>query len=107
MVGADNRDSLAPIPPHVGRKHRLVRDLEATGVLARHVLEGEHRYDPGGCLRGLGVDRLDARVWIWAANCRTPQHPVHLEVRRIGEVTTDLLHGIGSPHPVADTTAGC
>jgi len=105
MLGGDQRDCLAPIAHHVGRKHRLIRDLEAIGVLARHILEGEHRFDPWGCLRGLGVDRLDARVWMRASNCRTPQHPVHLEVRRIREVAADLLHGIGSPHSVADTTA--
>ena len=47
LLGGDERDRLAVVAHAVGGQHGLVGELEAVGLLARHVRVGEHGVDAG------------------------------------------------------------
>ena len=102
MVGRDERHRLAPVADVIGREDWLVFDLEPVHVLAPHVLVRQHGSHAGHGPRLGGVDVDDPRVRVRAAHCRAPQHPLGLQVGRIGEGAAHLRHAVRAAHALAD-----
>ena len=102
VVGGDERDRLAPVADEVESEHRLVLDLEAVELLAGHVLVSQHGFHARhrACLRG--VDRHEARIRVWAAHRRAPEHALGMKVRRVGEGAADLGRAVGAADAFAD-----
>ena len=88
----------------VDREHRLVGDLEAVRLRARHVGVRQHGVDAGQS-EGCGdVDRENAGVGVRAADGVAPEHARRLEVAREGELALGLGHGVGADDALADAT---
>ena len=90
VLGGDERDGLAVVAHPVDGEHGLVRELEAVGLRARHVVVREHRVDARHRRRGRDVDRDDARVGVRAPQRVPPEHPGGLQVARVRELARHL-----------------
>ena len=72
VLGRHKRDGLPPVAHDLGGEHRLVLDLEAVKIAARHILVGEHRFHAGHHASLHRVDRDDPGVRMRAAYRRAP-----------------------------------
>ena len=104
MIGGNQGHRLTPVADDIDREHRLVLDLEAVHLSAGHVPVREHGLHAGQCERFRRVDGDDARVRVWAAHRRPPQHPVDGKVRRVREGAADLERPVRPLRRVADTS---
>ena len=97
LVRGDDRDGLAEVADAVDRQHGLVRELEAVGLRAGHVLVREHRMNAGQRQRLREIDRDDPCVNVRAPDRPTPEHPGRAEIARERELAGDFRHGVGAP----------
>ncbi len=105
VVGGDQRDRLALVAHHADGQHRLVGELQAVAVLARHVLGGQHGLHPGHRHCRADVDRLDPRVRVRAAQRRPPQHVLGPQIRGVGELSAHLDRTVRAQRGFADAAA--
>ncbi len=89
----DCRDALALVADDAVGERGLVLDERAELGL-RHVLLRVDREDAGDLLGLEGVDRLDTRVRIWAAQDLAPEHPGQVHVVGVRRLARDLLAGV-------------
>ena len=101
-LGGYDRHRLPVVANTVDGQYRLVRDLEAVGLGARHVGVGQNGVDAGHSEGGGEVDREDARVRVRAAQRVAPEHAGRLEIARERELALRLGHGVGAKDAVAD-----
>ena len=92
------RHHVAAHPAHVldAEHHRLV-DREVDDVA-----RGDHRLHAGQRLRLRGVDRLDARMRMRAAQDLAPDHAGHGGVGGKGRASGDLVDAVGTNGALAD-----
>ncbi len=105
VVGGDDRHRLAPVAGLAVAQDRLILIDLAEGGQARHVVLGEHGAHPRHGEGGGDVEPGDAGPGVGAAPGGAPQHPVGLEVRRVGEVAGDLGDPVGAPGIGPDSAA--
>ena len=103
LLGGDERDRLAVVADAVRGEHRLVCELEAVRLLARHVGVREHGVHTGHPQGGGDVELDDLRVRMRAANGDAPEHPGRVQVARVGEFAGHLRCRIVPCAAVADT----
>ncbi len=102
VVGGHDGHRLALVAHPVDGHHRLVRELQAVGLPARHVGVGQDRVHPAERQRRPHVQRDDAGVRVRAAQRRAPQHPLGPQVRRVGELALHLERAVGPADALAD-----
>ena len=106
VLGRDDRDGLADVPHPVDREHRLVGELEAVELRARHVGVCQDGVDAGNPERRGEVDVQYPRVCVRAAERVAPEHPGRREVARVLELAGDLGHRVVARRPLADAADG-
>ncbi len=94
VLGGDQRDRLTEVADAVDREHRLVGELEPVRLGPRDVVVREHRVHAGHRQRLGDVELDDPRVRMWAAQRVAPEHPLGVEVARVGELARHLRDGI-------------
>ena len=106
VVGGHHGHCLTLVAHLVVGEYGLVLELQAVALLAGHVLVCEHRRHTGD-LQGLGdVDAQDLGVRVGAAQGRAPQHVLHPQVRRVGELAGDLQRPVGAARAGAQPVPG-
>ena len=102
LSAATDRHRLAVIADAVDGEHRLVGDLEAVRLRARHVGVRQHGVDAGES-EGCGdIDPENAGVGVRAADGVAPEHAGRLEIARERELALGLGHGVGADDALAD-----
>ena len=102
VLGGDQRDRLAEVADAVDREHRLVGELEPVGLGPGDVVVREHRVHARHRERLGDVELDDPRVRMRAAQRVAPEHPLGMEVARIGELARDLRDGVDPPDALPD-----
>ena len=106
VLGRDDRDRLADVPHAVDREHRLVGELEAVELRARHVRVGQDRVDAGDPERRVEVDP-DIRACACGLRSVSPQSiPGAERSLAYSNSPGDLGHRVVARQPLADAADG-
>ncbi len=103
MLGGDERDRLAVVEDAVDREHRLVGELEAVELLARHVVVREHGVHAGHRHAPRRCRSTTMRACACGLRSVWPQSiPGDDQVARVGELALHLRRRVGARDELAD-----